>query len=374
MADYFNVKSSPYNAQGDGTTDDTSAIQAAIDAAYTQGGGRVFLPRGIYSTGHLTIKTNVLMFGEGMGVTIIKLRNAINDNIIGGTAATNVSVRDMTLDSNRTNQTGPSGAGINLVLCDFARVINVESKETYRNGLSFAGCQNLVVERCYVHDTGYIGIWNGSASSGTVGPNYGVVHACFVRDTGLDCIMVDGQIGLANFLVEGNYCLRGGRLYGATSCIYIENNSTNVKIIGNYCDTSSGWGVDTGQSTVFRGILIQGNVCVNQSFSGIQTHSPGISIVGNHCANNNQIVASAPTADYGGIYVDGNTASGNAVGCVVTSNVCTDTQTTKTQAYGVNLNASPQKVIVKDNSVTGNATSGIGGTGGTGSVVADNVS
>lgn len=45
----FNVKS--YGAIGDGSTDDTSAIQAAIDAAAAAGGGVVYFPAGTYIVG-----------------------------------------------------------------------------------------------------------------------------------------------------------------------------------------------------------------------------------------------------------------------------------------------------------------------------------
>lgn len=44
---YFNVKQAPYNAKGDGTTDDTAAIQAAINAARDAGKQLVF-PSGNY--------------------------------------------------------------------------------------------------------------------------------------------------------------------------------------------------------------------------------------------------------------------------------------------------------------------------------------
>lgn len=44
----FNVKASPYNAKGDDTTNDTTAIQAAFDACHAAGGGIVYFPPGSY--------------------------------------------------------------------------------------------------------------------------------------------------------------------------------------------------------------------------------------------------------------------------------------------------------------------------------------
>lgn len=46
-------------ARGDGITDDTAPIQAAIDAAAAQGGGIVFLPKGKYLVTGLTLKGGV---------------------------------------------------------------------------------------------------------------------------------------------------------------------------------------------------------------------------------------------------------------------------------------------------------------------------
>jgi hypothetical protein len=43
-----------FGAIGDGTTDDTAAIQAAIDAAYNAGGGTVFVPKGAYAVTSLS--------------------------------------------------------------------------------------------------------------------------------------------------------------------------------------------------------------------------------------------------------------------------------------------------------------------------------
>jgi polygalacturonase len=42
----FNVMA--YGAKGDGITDDTAAIQAALDAAGAAGGGQVYVPVGAF--------------------------------------------------------------------------------------------------------------------------------------------------------------------------------------------------------------------------------------------------------------------------------------------------------------------------------------
>ncbi|RJR33932.1 MAG: hypothetical protein C4567_16200 [Deltaproteobacteria bacterium] len=63
-----------YGAKGDGKTDDTKAIQKAIDAAVTRGTKMVLVPPGVYATGNpgLRITTSDMVF-KGLGYnTIIK--------------------------------------------------------------------------------------------------------------------------------------------------------------------------------------------------------------------------------------------------------------------------------------------------------------
>lgn len=64
-----NVKD--FGAVGDGVTDDTAAIQAAIDAVFVAG-GEVFFPSGTYLCTALTAKNRVRLVGEGRTVTIIR--------------------------------------------------------------------------------------------------------------------------------------------------------------------------------------------------------------------------------------------------------------------------------------------------------------
>jgi hypothetical protein len=63
----INVKDAPYNAAGDGVTDDTAALQSAIDA-----GEKVFLPKGRYViSDSLRLKSNTQLFGISKTASII---------------------------------------------------------------------------------------------------------------------------------------------------------------------------------------------------------------------------------------------------------------------------------------------------------------
>lgn len=62
--DIYNVKSSPYNAVGDGSNDDTAEVQAAISACETSSrGGVIYFPPGIYAI------SGALTMGNGSGNT-----------------------------------------------------------------------------------------------------------------------------------------------------------------------------------------------------------------------------------------------------------------------------------------------------------------
>lgn len=101
----FSVKD--FGATGDGTTNDTAAIQAAFDAAVAAGGGIVFFPRAtsFYKTiAKLTINVSALstryqgalwLMGEGPSLSLIK-NTALADAIIeytGNTAQVEAYVR-----------------------------------------------------------------------------------------------------------------------------------------------------------------------------------------------------------------------------------------------------------------------------------------
>jgi hypothetical protein len=74
LGDIVSVKD--FGAVGDGTANDTAAIQAAIVALAASGGGALFLPAGTYRiTSPLLVPYGVSIFGEGGTATILSCLN-----------------------------------------------------------------------------------------------------------------------------------------------------------------------------------------------------------------------------------------------------------------------------------------------------------
>jgi hypothetical protein len=95
-----NVTQSPYNAVGDGTTDNTTAIQAAINDVNSHGGGTVQIPGpGVYMCGPLSLKNKInlqidagailrmLPFGTWPGTTPLLSSSGIGNVEISGLGA-----------------------------------------------------------------------------------------------------------------------------------------------------------------------------------------------------------------------------------------------------------------------------------------------
>lgn len=117
--DWFNAKS--YGAVGDGTTDDTTAIQAAITACIAAYGGIVYLPSGTYKTSttitaDLENWSSVSIVGDGQKPTTVAYHGTgacfrmYNPNTGAGSEGSGFA--NLTIDG--TNASGSGATGLHI--------------------------------------------------------------------------------------------------------------------------------------------------------------------------------------------------------------------------------------------------------------------
>lgn len=121
----LNVKD--YGAKGDGTTDDTAAIQAALNTAAVSG-AVVLFPAGTYITsGSLLVAANVAVRGDGMA-SIVKYAGtgwAFIGGGTGGSLSYGVAIRDL-----RILLSNAAGSGITLRGTAAAMLSNLSIERT----------------------------------------------------------------------------------------------------------------------------------------------------------------------------------------------------------------------------------------------------
>lgn len=102
----FNARK--YKAKGDGVTNDTAAIQAAIDAASAAGGGTVYIPAGTFAFADtLTLYDNVHLGGSGVGSTTLSYTSESEGVAFDLTGLTNSSINNLTINGNNTAGSPP---------------------------------------------------------------------------------------------------------------------------------------------------------------------------------------------------------------------------------------------------------------------------
>jgi hypothetical protein len=122
------IAAESYGAKGDGVTDDTEALQAALDAAHTAGGGTILLaPNGVYKCTDI-----LLIYGNteiaGLGNSIIRTTATTGIAAGGTTAQYHICLSRFWLDSTCTT----SGAiGLDLTRVSYSRftdfVVNTDA-------------------------------------------------------------------------------------------------------------------------------------------------------------------------------------------------------------------------------------------------------
>ncbi len=261
----LNVKQ--YGAAGDGTTDDTAAIQAAIDAV-PNSGGTVIFPPGTYivapkKTVGIAIKSNLRLAGSGKE-SVLKIRDHLGDwqrllspRMLTGNVE-NFAVEDLAFDANIQNN--PES------------LINEKKDQTYQTFIHITSGKNLTVRRCRFAP--YSGVWAVSF----VGQK---IDNCAVTDSYFQFVMRDANPDYDNsaVYVEGTHYVFSGNTFesvpipqrGARACMEahggpaeVFNNTatgyqTILNIVGSYYPGGSPGDVNCHDNTctdALQGIML----------------------------------------------------------------------------------------------------------------------
>lgn len=121
-----NVKS--FGAKGDGVTDDTLAIQNAIDEVSARGGGFVKIPAGTFIASNIFLKSYVSLVGTGRRSTIKQKNNSSGALLqLFSPSEQMVGVENVRLDGNKENQIESNGGVDFTNTYDYATMINASS-------------------------------------------------------------------------------------------------------------------------------------------------------------------------------------------------------------------------------------------------------
>jgi hypothetical protein len=335
LRDVISVKD--FGAVGDGSTDDTAAIQAALTAAATSSGS-VYIPATTNSykiTDALTVPDEVSVFGEGYG-SCIQLFTAERNLLICGNVST---VKNLRLKM-------PSGFPLSDITLQNAIYISAKSGVTVQDnwielvdaqsGINAYQSRNVIITGNIIYGANWNPATNGAAAS-----------AADILIWGSDPTVV---LQLSRYTIANNFCFSN-----SSQGIYVDQLGSNTEIIvqSNQCVTldpatcvPGGTWLEIASGTLKRrhGIvmgynantvngpraIIANNICRNTNWTGIYvqtggggtaTLTPGpVLVTGNLCSKN-ALDATETSGLTGGIWFSNRNSN-----TVVTGNVIDEMQ------------------------------------------------
>ena len=280
----FNVKS--YGAVGDDSTDDTTAIQSALNACNTAGGGTVYFPKGTYITNPntgLIVYSNTIIRGDRSA--IIKVKNATNldGNLLRIENRTNVKVENISLDGNKAGQTGSTNYGLYLSDSTNCVVDNVTTYNFSGVGTQIYDCDDCVVTNSTSYSNGFHG-FEIEQCRGTV-----VNNNVSYSNTRHGFYIAPGEIGGTGSkqCVISHNIARNNSQYGISVGISVIGSTYLTQgcvINSNQIYENSHYGISLYQQDQQ---IVQNNVIRNNGFSGIYLYQSRLNkIEGNYLQNN----------------------------------------------------------------------------------------
>lgn len=158
---FYNLRD--YGAVGDDSavyaTANATALQAALDAINTAGGGTLWIPEGTYRfASAITLRSKVRILGDGSGATILSFTGGSGANAFTGTSLTDLSFEGIEVK-------GVASRTFMLTSCSRVTFVDVKIRNVQYSGatknytaglaaIEAESCTDVLIDRCDISDTG----------------------------------------------------------------------------------------------------------------------------------------------------------------------------------------------------------------------------
>lgn len=237
---WFDVTHSDYGATGNGSTDDTVAVAAAIDACVSAGGGVVYFPQGNYNlsswaTAGDAYAANVTLLGDGEGSIITGDAGDDFVSVVNEMQVFSLAFSGWNSVFNMDGNTGTI-AQFDVVGCKFSGCVRAVNWDTPGGSAKY---ERIRFSNNRILDCTDIGIAIGLAAAG-LGWNALDITDNYIDGGSSSNMMTGIQVG---FLVTSSVA--------ATQAKW-----KNVRVTGNFVSN-----VDGGATDIGLGIAVYGTSC-----------------------------------------------------------------------------------------------------------------